>query len=232
LLLTTLRTWLRSIDRTRQINDHLDYFDPDHDYPRLVTRGLDHTYSCEIAATNPKRQSHHHHVLSRMSKSKTFAKHIIHQKTKSFRVILPSLNQLVLERNQALQNPALVPFIFDFPTRHFEPTSIPKQQTTTSTPTPTPQHDEPYLHPSQSTTSLIFPHTTLSKREYVRQTRRGIKRNKSCPPQPRNEDEDLYGWLEWDRGRMRREKGIGGRKREWKAHLRWCVWREGRRWVE
>jgi hypothetical protein len=198
LLLTRLRTWLRSIDRTRQINDHLNYFDPDHDYPRLVTRGLDHTYSCEITATNPKRQSHHHHVLSRMSKSKTFARHIIHQKTKSFRDILPSLNQLVLEKNQALQNPAFVPFIFDFPIRHFEQTSIPKQQTTTSIPThaTTSQHNDnepPYLHPSQSTTSLIFPHTTLSKREYVRQTRRGIKRNKSCPPRPRNENEDPYG---------------------------------------
>jgi hypothetical protein len=176
-----------------------------------------------------------------MSKSKTFAKHIIHQKTKSFRDILPSLNQLVLEKNQALQNPALVPFIFDFPTRHFEQTSIPKQQTTTSPPTHTttsrPNDNEPpYLHPSQSTPSLIFPHTTLSKREYVRQTRRGIKRNKSYPPRPRNkdEDEDPYGWLEWDRRRMRREEGIGRRKREWKAHLRWCVcvWREGRRLAE
>jgi hypothetical protein len=145
-----------------------------------------------------------------MSKSKTFAKHIIHQRAKSFRDILPSLNQLVLEKSQALQNPAFVPFIFDFPTRHFEQTGIPEQQTTTSipTPTPTPQHNEPYLHPSQSTTPLTFPHTTLSKREYVHQTRRGIKRNKLCPPRPRNEDEDPYGWLEWDRRRVTREEGV------------------------
>jgi hypothetical protein len=85
-----------------------------------VTWGLHHTYSCEITAANSKRPSHYHRAISRISKSKTFAKEIIQQRAKSFRDILPSFSQLVLEQNQALHNPAYVSFIFEFPTRHFE----------------------------------------------------------------------------------------------------------------
>jgi hypothetical protein len=205
-----------------------------------VTRGLDHTYNCEITATNPKRPSHYHRAISSISKSKSFAKHVIQQRTKSFRDVLPKFSQLVLEQNQALHNHAYVPFIFEFPTRHFESANNPQSQPqhhTTPIPAPSPKQDpttQPYVHPSHSAKSLIFPHTQLSERQYVRKTRRGIKRSKSCPPRARNEDEDPYGWLEWDKRRMKRMED--GKKRDrksqmddLKAHWRWFVRREGMR---
>jgi hypothetical protein len=195
----------------------LEYNDPDGEHPRLVTRALDHTYNCEITATNPKRPSHYHRAISSTSKSKTFAKHVIQQRAQSFRDILPSFSQLVLEKNQALHNPAYVPFIFEFPTRHFDSANNPQPQPKHHTiPVPTPNSTQdptalPYIHPSQSAKSLIFPDTQLSERQYVRKTRCGIKRSKSCPPRARNEDEDPYGWLEWDKRRMER-RGIGNHR--------------------
>jgi hypothetical protein len=238
LIPTRLRIWLHSIDRTRQTNDHLEYNDPNSEYPRLVTRGLDHTYVCEITATSSKRLSHYHRAISRILTLKTFTRHIIQHRAKSLRNVLPSFSQLVLEQYQALHKPAYIPFIFEFPTRHFEPANNPQpQRHVNPVPTSQPNQDpttQPCLHPSQSTTSLILPHTHLSKRKYVRQTRRGIKRSKSCPPCPRNEDEDPYGWVEWNIKRTSKTEADEKKRDrkaqmvELKAHWRWFVWREGR----
>jgi hypothetical protein len=55
--LTNFSTWLRSVDRTWQMNGHLEYFDVTGEQPRLVTQGLDHI--CEAAIHEPARVRYH-----------------------------------------------------------------------------------------------------------------------------------------------------------------------------
>jgi hypothetical protein len=239
LLLTYQRTWLHAIDRTRQTNGFLEYTDPEGAYPKLVTRGLDHNYlnaSLESVIHKPNCSQR---ALSHISNSTRIAKHMMRQRERSLRDILPSLTDLLVADPTSIgHNATFLPFIFQFPARHFEETPFAQrqqqQQRTTRTPpaNPFPQNPDntsnpyPQSSPPSPTTSapsqtLIFPHHLLSETDYIHQTRRGIKRSTSCPSHPTEAAGNPYGWKEWDRRIMR--------KKDVKAHVKFFVRREGRR---
>jgi hypothetical protein len=223
--LTYSQRWLHAIDRTHQINGYLDYVDLEHHHPRLVTRGLDHSYTQEEADEPGWRHYQRSHQRpieglydSDLGKTKItiFQSPHAYQRN-SISMLFPCCNREVVQSK----------FIKRF-SKTLEDKPLPPLPETILEPTPKPtlarRHSSPDLPHSSLTqpVSLIVSGDNQTRRSCIRHTRQPVRPtpHQSTSLRRAGLDADAYGWQKWDRNRQK----LNDRK----SQLKFFVGRERR----